>query len=121
MVPLEVVGSTIAEIRNTSSSVVHVTHSEPVPWRFIIGRVAQAIGLPVVPYHDWQTRLLEILPTTCQDEEATAIAMFGTQNVVDTPTTEIMARMSNENALREPPALGTAQPPVDKDADSQVS
>ena len=119
-VPPEVVGSAIVEIRNTSSSIIHITHPKPVPWRHIFGRVSQTLGVPVVPFHDWLARL-EALATSSEGKEATAIALMETYRGVDPSASKIMPRTSNENALRESPTLAAAQPLTEKDIDSWLS
>ncbi|KAF9650882.1 hypothetical protein BDM02DRAFT_3185038 [Thelephora ganbajun] len=119
-VPLEVVGPVIAEIRNTSSSIVNITHPKPVSWRFVLGRVAQILGVPIVPFHDWLAQL-EALAASSKGNGTTAIALLETYRTVDPSATEIVPRMSNGNALRESPTLATVQPLTEKDIDSWLS
>jgi len=119
-VPLEVVGSAITEIRNTSSTVIHIAHPKPVSWRYIFDRVSHTLNVPIVPFRDWLTRL-EALATSSESNETTAIALLEAYRTVDPSATIITPRMSNENALRESPALVAAQPLTEKDIDSWLS
>ena len=119
-VPLEVAGSAIAEIRNTSSSIVHITHPKPVSWRYVFCRVSQTLGVPVVPFHDWLGRL-EPLAATSKDKETLAVALLDNYRTVNSSATKIFPRTSNENALRESPTLAAARPLAEKDIDSWLS
>lgn len=118
--PAEVVGSAIVEIRNTSSSVIHITHPKPVPWRHIFKRVAHTLGVSIVPFHDWLAQL-EALATSPVGKEIKAIALLGTYRTIDLSAGGFLPRMSNENALRESPTLAAAQPLTEKDVDSWLS
>ena len=64
--PLHVAASAIIELRHTSSSFVHIVHPRPVPWEVVIGHVSDALGVPVIPYDEWLTRL-EASPKTDED------------------------------------------------------
>ena len=119
-VPLEVAGSVIAEIRNASSSIVHIAHPKPVSWRRILGRISHTLGVPIVPFSDWLA-LLETLTTSSKGNETTAIALLDTYRTLDPSAMKIIARMSTENALRESPALTAAGPLTEKDIDSWLS
>ena len=117
---MEVVGSVIAEIRNTPSNVVHIAHPKPVSWSYIFGRVSQILGVPIAPFSDWLARL-EALATSTKSDETTAIALLETYRTVDPSSTNIMPIMSNEKALRESPTLAAAQPLTEQDIDSWLS
>ena len=119
-VPLEVVGSVIVEVRNTSSNIIHIAHPKPVSWRYIFSRISQTLGVPIAPFPDWLARL-EALTTSTKNNETTAIALLETYRTVDPSATNFMPRMSNENALRESPTLAAAQPLTEQDIDSWLS
>lgn len=119
-VPLEVVGSAVAEIRNTSSNIVHIAHPKPVSWRYIFGKVSRTLNVPVVPFSDWLARL-EALTTSSRGNETKAIALLETCRTVDPSAPRFVPRMSSENALRESPTLVAAQPLMDRDIDSWLS
>lgn len=116
-VPLEVVGSVVAEIRNTTSNIVHITHPNPVSWRYIFSKVSQALGVPVVSFSDWLARL-EALTTSSKDNDTKAIALLETCRTVDPSAPKFVPRMASENALRESPTLTAVQPLTDRDIDS---
>ena len=116
-VSLEVVGSAIFEIRNASSSIIQIAHPKPVSWRYLIGRVARTLDVPVVPFHEWLTQL-EALVTTSKAKEVMAIALLETYRAADNSAARIAPRVSHENALREAPSLATAQPLTETDVDS---
>jgi len=117
---LEVVGSVIAEIRNTPSNIIHITHPKPISLQRIFGRVAQTLGVPIVPFSDWLAKL-EALATSPEGNKTTAIALLDTYRMVDPSATKLMPRMSNENTLRESPTLAAARPVTEKDIDSWLS
>ena len=116
-VPLEVVGSVVAEIRNTSSNIIHIAHPKPVSWRYIFGKVSQTLDIPVVPFSDWLARL-EALTTSSKGNETKAIALLETCRTVDPSAPKFVPRMSSENALRDSPTLAAAQSLTDRDVDS---
>jgi hypothetical protein len=64
---------------------------------------------------------LEALTTSSKGNETTAIALLDTYRTVDPSATKITPRMSNENALRESPALAAAGPLTEEDIDSWLS
>ena len=114
---MEVAGSAVAEIRNTSSNIIHIAHPKPVSWRYIFGRVSQTLGVPIAPFPDWLARL-EALTASSESNGVTAIALLETYRTVDPSATNIVPRMSNENALRESPTLAAAQSLTERDIDS---
>src|SRR5258707_771741 len=118
--PGEVVGSAIVEIRNTSSSVIHITHPRPVSWRYIFRRVAHTLGVPIVPFRHWLAQL-EALATSPVGKEIKAIALLSTYRTIDLSAGGFLPRMSNENALRESPTLAAAQPLTEKVIDLWLS
>ena len=61
--PLHVAASAIIELRQTSSEFVHLVHPRPVPWEVIIGHVSDILGIPIIQYDEWLTRL-EASPKT---------------------------------------------------------
>ena len=119
-VPLEVVGSVVAEIRNASSNIVHIAHPKPVSWRYIFDKVSQTIDIPVVPFSDWLARL-EALTTSSKGNDTKAIALLETCRTVDPSAPKFVPRMASENALRESPTLAALQPLTDRDIDSWLS
>jgi hypothetical protein len=116
-VPLEVVGSVIAEVRNASSRIVQIKHPEPVAWRYVLDRIAQTLNVPIVPFHDWLSEL-EALAATIKAKETPAIALLEAFREADRSDARFVPRMSIENALRESPAFAAAQPLTEKDIDS---
>ena len=119
-IPLEAVGSVVAEIRNTTSNIVHIAHPKPVSWRYIFGKVSQTLDVPVVPFSDWLARL-EALTTSSKGNETKAIALLETCRTVDPSAPKFVPRMSCETALRESPTLAAVQPLTDRDIESWLS
>ena len=119
-IPLELAGSAIAEARNASSSIVHIAHPKPVPWRYIFGRVSQTLNVPIVPFPDWLGRL-EALVSSSKGSDTRAVALLEIYRTADPTATKIMPHTSIENALRESPTLAAAQPLTERDIDSWLS
>lgn len=99
---------------------MHVVHPTRVPWRHVISRVAQTLGVPVVPLHDWLTEL-EALTATPKAKETPALALLEAYREVDRSAARFAPRVSTGNALRESPTLAATGPLTEKDVDSWLS
>ena len=72
--------------------------------RFHTCKVAQTLGVPIVPISSWLAQL-EALATFSKSNGTTAITLYHT---IDLSATKAIPRTSNENAFRESPTLGTS-------------
>ncbi|KAI0643270.1 acetyl-CoA synthetase-like protein [Trametes meyenii] len=46
-----------AELRHSLEPFVHLVHPRPVPWHRVVKPIAEALGVPLVPYADWLSAL----------------------------------------------------------------
>ena len=70
-VPLEVVGSVIADIHNASSNTIHVVHRKPVSWWRILDRIAWTLSVTIISLSDWLAQLGAFI-TSSKGNETTA-------------------------------------------------
>ena len=49
--------ASLVEMRDAPYEILHLVHPRPVPWTSIIGPIAQAIGVPLVPFPEWLSAL----------------------------------------------------------------
>lgn len=49
----------IVDLRDSSSSIVHLVHPKPVPWTDFAETVSSELCVPLVPYSEWLRRLEE--------------------------------------------------------------
>ncbi|PCH36322.1 hypothetical protein WOLCODRAFT_108541 [Wolfiporia cocos MD-104 SS10] len=59
-VPIDAAAAAIADMRNYTNETVHLIHPKPVSWAAVMGPLAQALRVPLVPFHEWLARLENI-------------------------------------------------------------
>jgi len=57
LIPLDLVGTIIVELRDCASEVLHLAQPKFVSWDFIFAYIAKIMGVPLVPYLEWFARL----------------------------------------------------------------
>jgi hypothetical protein len=57
LIPLDLVGIVIVELRHSAAEVLHLAHPKSVSWEFLFGYIARTLGVPLVPYSQWLARL----------------------------------------------------------------
>jgi len=57
LIPLDIVGTVIVELRGSSAGVLHLAHPKLVSWDFVFGYMAKILGVPLVPYSQWLMKL----------------------------------------------------------------
>lgn len=73
-VPLRTAATAIIDFRFAQSGIVHLAHPYPTTWNAVFRPIADALGVPLVPYSDWLDRLEADLadPLKTEVEAATA-------------------------------------------------
>lgn len=72
--PLQNAAAAIIDFRTAPSSTVHLAHPYPASWTSIFGPIAQALGVPLVPYSEWLDRLEADLSNPAHSEVEAATA-----------------------------------------------
>jgi hypothetical protein len=57
LIPLDLAASVIAEVRNSSAELLHLTHPKRVSWNVIFKDITSTLKVDLVPYRDWLSRL----------------------------------------------------------------
>lgn len=58
-VPLDLASRVIIDLRDSTSSIVHLVHPKPVPWTDFAETILSELHVPLVPYSEWLRRLEE--------------------------------------------------------------
>lgn len=56
-IPIHAAASALVEMRKSDDLYLHLVHPSPVPWTNIVAVVSEALMVPLVPYHQWLSRL----------------------------------------------------------------
>ncbi|KAI0631526.1 acetyl-CoA synthetase-like protein [Trametes polyzona] len=56
------------ELRHSLDPIVHLVHPHPVPWHNIIALIAEELGVPLVTYSEWLSKLQESVEEGGADE-----------------------------------------------------
>lgn len=57
--PLDLASRVIIDLRDSTSSIVHLVHPKPVSWNDFAETVSSELHVPLVPYSEWLRRLEE--------------------------------------------------------------
>ena len=111
-------------MRCSPEPILHLVHPRPVPWNSVVSPLADALGVPLVPYKTWLSALEESMGegSTGQVESMKAnpalriLAFFRVQGEAVAPNREAMglAWLSTENAVKVSPSLAELMP-LDED------
>ena len=75
-VPLDVAAKAVADMRDSPSQILHLTHPSPVPWNSVIQRTADILSVPLVYYHDWVSRLESVGNDGDSSESSNALRLL---------------------------------------------
>lgn len=62
---------------------LHLVHPRPVAWSFVMEPLAKTLGLPVVSYDDWVTRLEQSGDALSADEEVEVMRLNPALKIID--------------------------------------
>jgi hypothetical protein len=57
LIPLDLVGTAIVELRDSSAEVLHLAHPKYVSLEFVFRYITKVLDVPLVPYSQWFARL----------------------------------------------------------------
>ncbi|CAL1709823.1 unnamed protein product [Somion occarium] len=66
--PLYDAGEATAQMRHSQYPVLHLVNPRPNPWRTFLEPIANELGVPLVPYHIWLSKLEDSLKDTSLSE-----------------------------------------------------
>ncbi|THH15905.1 hypothetical protein EW146_g4648 [Bondarzewia mesenterica] len=69
-IPVDVAASALLEMLGSSEPVLHLVHPNPAEWGIVSDTASELLGVPVIPYADWVSKLQEAHRTTAGDHDA---------------------------------------------------
>lgn len=76
MLPAEIAAAAIVDLRSSTKEYLHISHPRPTPWDAVMGYIAQKLGVPLVSWAEWLSRLEKSKPSTLKNENA-ALRLLG--------------------------------------------
>lgn len=104
-IPVDFAAASIIEMLGSQESVLHLVHSRPVPWSVFSNTVSQCLGLPIIPFEEWVSKL--IVPS--QSKKAEIVSGPAASLVDYFKRYQVSGAISTEKAENISPSLRGAE------------